>query len=328
VTASFKEYFDSDFLRIRDFLSWSMSADGGSTEPVRQPWNWMIDRWNFTSTVSVAMHATTHEQWARRIGIWSDGPGGQVVGLVLTEGEGRGEAFIQTGREELADAILHEMFDFIEERFPEGGGPSASAGERPDFVCLRLDPRFPRREEIACRRGFTREGGTEALAWLPASAAPCAELRTGYRLAQACEIRVADKARLHARAFGYADKGNGWIEAAIRAFTRLRLAPDYRPELDLIAMDQRGTPASMVGLWYDPACSWGILEPAGTAPDHGRRGLGRALVGEGMKRLAAAASSAGRGFDGLWVGSDQAFYLNVGFQILHRWGIWRKEWRR
>ena len=325
MTASFKEYFDTDFIRIRDFLSSSMSPEGGSTGPVRQPWNWMIDRWNFTSTVSVAMHATTHDQWARRIGIWSGGRGGQVVGLVLTEGEGRGEAFIQSGPEELPDAVLQEMFDFIEERYPEGGGPSASGGERPDFVCLRLDPRFPRREEMARRRGFTRDDGTEKEAWLPASAAPPACLPDGYRLVEAREISISEKALLHARAFGY---GGTWIEAAKRAFARLPLAPDYRPELDLIAVDQSGAPVSMVGLWYDPACAWGILEPAGTSRDHQRRGLCRALIGDGLKRLAAAAGAVGGRCDGRWVGSDQPFYLAVGFRVLNQWGVWRKEWRR
>ena len=69
--------------------------------------------------------------------------------------------------------------------------------------------------------------GRRKKAWLPASAAPSACLPDGYRLVEAREISVAEKALLHARAFGYAGT---WIEAAKRAFARLPLAPDYRPE--------------------------------------------------------------------------------------------------
>ncbi|MGA2976220.1 MAG: hypothetical protein ABSF77_12990 [Spirochaetia bacterium] len=88
-----KSYFDSDFIRIRDFLSHSMkSDDSGDNTPVFPPWNWWIDRWNFTPLVSTSMHGTSHETWASRIGIWerisSGANRGEIVGLVLSEGEG------------------------------------------------------------------------------------------------------------------------------------------------------------------------------------------------------------------------------------------------
>jgi predicted N-acetyltransferase YhbS len=109
-----------------------------------------------------------------------------------------------------------------------------------------------------------------------------------------------------------------------RAFARLPLAPDYRPDLDLVALAADGTPACMVGLWYDRYNSWGVLEPVGTNAAYRKRGLARALIGEGMRRLASIATADGGRFDGLWVGSDQPFYLAVGFRVMNRWPIWRK----
>jgi predicted N-acetyltransferase YhbS len=343
MTITFKPYFDSDFIRIRDFLSRSMHDGTASVRapgrrpakhgsPIRAPWNWWIDRWNFTPTVSVSMHRTSHETWANRIGIWELAEDGawqrEIVGLVLTEGEGRGECFIQSGPEELPDSVLEEMFDFIEERFPEGGGDDGRGGVRDDSVHLRLDPRFPRREAIARRRGFTREEWSEPLSWLPADRAPAAQLPSGYSLALGRDIGFYDKGLLHARAFGYTEKGDAAIAVSGKAFERLTLAPDYRPELDLVALDANGEPASMVGLWYDRGNGWGILEPVGTARAHQKRGLGKALIGEGMKRLAAIAQEEGARFDGLWVGSDQPFYLAVGFTVMNRWGVWEKERER
>jgi predicted N-acetyltransferase YhbS len=253
-------------------------------------------------------------------------PRGEIVGLVLTEGEGRGEAFIQSGPDELPDAVLEQMFDFIEERLPEGGSELRQGSGRIDVVNLRIDPRFPRREEIAGRRGFSRGTWSEPQSWLPAGRAPCAELPDGYRLALGRGISFAAKGLLHARSFGYAGEGDEILAVSARAFQKLTGAPDYRPDLDLVAIDRTGEPACMAGLWYDSVNGWGILEPLGTAPAHGRRGLARALIGEGMRRLGCLAAEEGGAFRGLWVGSDQPFYLAVGFEVANRWGVWRKEW--
>ncbi|MGA2976219.1 MAG: hypothetical protein ABSF77_12985 [Spirochaetia bacterium] len=90
------------------------------------------------------------------------------------------------------------MFDFIEERFPEAGAEVPNSVHRGDSVCLRIDPRFPQREKIALRRGFTRGNWSEPQAWLDAGKAPCSELPPGYRLASGRKVSFHDKALLHA----------------------------------------------------------------------------------------------------------------------------------
>jgi predicted N-acetyltransferase YhbS len=306
VAPAFKPYFDSDFTRIRDFLSVNAREADGS--PTRSPWNWWIDRWNFTPTVSCTMHGTSHEQWAAGIGLWQSA--GAIAGLVLHEGEGRGEAFIASGPGELPEGVLVEMLSFIDRR-----------GET---INLRIDPRFPLREELAGARGYAPTGNAEPLCWLEADGAPPPRLPDGFRLVEGRAISFGEKGLLHARSFGYADDASR-LPVSVKAFERLPLAPDYRPELDLVALDAEGTPACMVGLWYDRYSSWGILEPVGTNAAYRRRGLARALIGEGMERLASIAAREGGRFDGLWVGSDQPFYLAVGFRVANRWPIWRKQ---
>ncbi len=303
---AFKPYFDSDFIRVRDFLARSASEPGGT--PTRRPWNWWIDRWNFSPTVCCTMHGTTHERWAAGIGLWQ--ADGEIAGLVLHEGEGRGEAFIASGAEELPESVLLEMLAFIE--------------QRRETINLRIDPRFPLREALSRARGYLPADGAEPLCWLDAAAAPPPCLPDGFSTCEGRAISFADKALLHARAFGYANDA-ARLPTSARAFERLTLAPDYRPELDLVALDADGTPACMVGLWYDPRNCWGILEPVGTNSAYRRRGLARALIGEGMRRLASIAAAEGGRFDGLWVGSDQPFYLALGFRVTNRWPIWRKE---
>ncbi|KAB8139990.1 GNAT family N-acetyltransferase [Chloroflexia bacterium SDU3-3] len=314
MTIRFRPYFDSDFLRIRDFLSQSAREADGS--PTRQPWNWWIDRWSFTATVSCAMHRTTHEEWAERLGLWEqwDAPTRtwQLLGLVLNEGERRGEAFIQSGCAELPAPVLEEMFDFIEAHTDTSGG-----------VTLRLDPRFPQRMAIAERRGFARTDWQEPLSWLGVDAAPALALPPGYRLVEAHMVDVREKAALHARAFGYTDQPE-FVQSAALAFARLPLTPDYRGDLDLLVLDAAGTPVAMAGFWYDAANRWGALEPLGTDPQHRRLGLARSLIGEGMRRMVQLAGARGERLDGMWVGSDQPFYLAVGFAVQNRWSVWQK----
>lgn len=70
--------------------------------------------------------------------------------------------------------------------------------------------------------------------------------------------------------------------------------PGYRPELDLVVAARDGRVASFAILWLGPErggrCE-GQFEPVGTHPDFQRRGLGRALLLEGMRRLRAAGAT-------------------------------------
>lgn len=84
-----RDYQEDDFALVRKFLSESHRGHDVA-------WNWCIERWNFTYTLSAAMSGIAPKLRRRRIGLWEDGGG--IVALALTEGELRGEAFIQSRR--------------------------------------------------------------------------------------------------------------------------------------------------------------------------------------------------------------------------------------
>jgi mycothiol synthase len=67
-------------------------------------------------------------------------------------------------------------------------------------------------------------------------------------------------------------------------------APGYRPDLDLVAVAQDGRVVAFAVLWLGPDGE-GQFEPVGTHPDFQRRGLARALLLEGMRRLRAAGAT-------------------------------------
>jgi ribosomal protein S18 acetylase RimI-like enzyme len=65
----------------------------------------------------------------------------------------------------------------------------------------------------------------------------------------------------------------------------LARSPLYQPELDLVASSPDGTVAAFSLVWLDPVTGSGTFEPVGCVPAHRRRGLSRALMAEGLRRL-------------------------------------------
>jgi mycothiol synthase len=73
---------------------------------------------------------------------------------------------------------------------------------------------------------------------------------------------------------------------------RLRMlsGPAYRADLDLVVAAPDGRVVAFAILWLGPAGE-GQFEPVGTIPEFQRRGLARALLLEGFRRLRAAGAT-------------------------------------
>jgi len=101
-------------------------------------------------------------------------------------------------------------------------------------------------------------------------------------------------------------------------------APLYRRDLDLVAVAPGGDLAAFCTLWFDDVTRTAAFEPVGTHPDHQRRGLGRALMAEGLRRVA------GLGATLCTVGSYSepagALYASLGFIEYDLSEPWEKIW--
>ncbi|HMO57810.1 MAG TPA: GNAT family N-acetyltransferase [Roseiflexaceae bacterium] len=62
-------------------------------------------------------------------------------------------------------------------------------------------------------------------------------------------------------------------------------APTYTPDLDLVVEAPDGSLAACCIIWHDVANRFGVFEPVGCHPDHRRRGITRAMLFDGLRRL-------------------------------------------
>jgi|SRR5579884_558378 len=195
----------------------------------------------------------------------------------------------------------------------------AAAGSERLIVLSRGDDLLTRR--LLAERGYT-VGEEELRLERPLSAPlPDAPLPAGFRFRTLdAETEFEDWARLYREAIGPRER-------AVRKWRAYRADPDYLPDLDLVVADASDRIAAVCN------CSVARLEAEHLEVKEGRtepvmvrasdrgRGLGRAVVREGLRRLAASGLSVAR----LTTEADNLtahrLYSSFGYREIYR-ALW------
>jgi len=98
-----------------------------------------------------------------------------------------------------------------------------------------------------------------------------------------------------------------------------RCTPNYRKDLNIVVHAPDGSFAAYCGMWYEATNSFVYVEPVRTDPDYRGMGLGTAAVLEGIGRCGEEGATVA------YVGSDQPFYLEMGFEKLFDIPLWAKQ---
>jgi predicted N-acetyltransferase YhbS len=89
-------------------------------------------------------------------------------------------------------------------------------------------------------------------------------------------------------------------------------------DLKIVIAAPNGEFVSICGMFYQPQGRYSYVEPVATDPDYRRLGLGKAAVLEGIRRCVVL------GAVEAFVGSNQAFYLALGFEVQTVSQCWRR----
>ncbi|GAA2154139.1 acetyltransferase (GNAT) family protein [Humibacillus xanthopallidus] len=295
---------DDDFWLVRGLL-----LDTYPITPV--DFNWEIRRWD--GQRFYREHQDPDPDAAARIHLW-EGDGGRLVGAVHEEDAGN--AFLELHPD--YRHIEEEMIVWAEEHLAVTTGDGA--GRQLNVFAFDYDVV---RRRILERRGFERlpGGAVTRRLRLGNRSVPTAQLPLGYNL-RTTRPGVGDAQRI-------ADLLNAAFDRTIhtaaeyQAFTSS--SPSFRHDLDLVAEGPDGSFAAYAGVTYDSINRRGIFEPVCTDPRHQRRGLARALMLEGIRRVRALGAA-----DVYVSTGDQnpagELYDSVGFTESYSGASWRRAW--
>ena len=136
------------------------------------------------------------------------------------------------------------------------------------------------------------------------------------------EGEIEDYVELHRAVFGSNNMTVEWR-------TRTLSCPEYRSDLDLVAVAPDGRLAAFCVCWLGEDSEgrlWGQVEPMGVHEDYRKLGLGLAILSEGLQRLHQC------GAESVYVETDKhrnaalGLYGVVGFRVIRDILVYRKDY--
>lgn len=269
-------------------------------QPDNRDGNWFQPIWEYAYT-----HPYFDEESVGRIGIWEDA--GAIVGVATYESR-LGEAFFQVHPDYAY--LKPAMLDYAEGHL-RGAADDGRAYLRayvPDFDAAL--------ERTVIRRDYSADPDWDR----PISQLvipdpfPVIRLPAGFRLTSLAEENDLVKLdRVLWRGFNHPGEPPA---DGIEDRKKMQSGPHFRKDLNIAAVAPSGVFVAFSGLWFDLHNCFGYVEPVATDPDYRRMGLGAAAVLEGIRRCGELSAAVA------YVGSDQPFYLAMGFSILYTLKCW------
>jgi ribosomal protein S18 acetylase RimI-like enzyme len=227
------------------------------------------------------------------------------------------------------DSLADEILRWAEERRRSLGRPGneqipkayAMLGE--NTVSTKALESDQQRIALLLRSGYARTDRFHVLYSRSLVEAPIAQpdLDAGLRLRHATDDDLDARVDVHRDAWSV--WGNSKV--TVETYSRLRSAPLYDPELDVVLENSNGKFLSYCIGWLDSANGIGHFEPVGCRPDFTGRGYARAVTIEGLRRMQA------RGLHTALVGTEsvnqraRVLYPSCGFVEVDRAHYYVKE---
>lgn len=289
-----RSYVAQDYQAIRRFLSQNLLLNGTVQK------SWHVSRWDYWRWH--VLENITHAELEKVIHLWET-PSGKLGAVLHPEGDG--EAFLEISPELVSKKLIEEMIIEAEAALSTR---NLSGSCELTIWSIHEDAL---REQVLIERGYSRGETPEYLRWRDINdPIPSYQIETGYTIRS-----LGDHTELPARSWAswrafHPDEPDvayqGW-----EWYLNVQKADGYRQDMDLVAVAQDGVIAGFCTVWFDPATHTGMFEPVGVVPEHKQKGLGKALMYEGLARLESL--GARRAFVGSYGPIAHALYESAGF---------------
>lgn len=204
------------------------------------------------------------------------------------------------------EAVVRDALDDLRARVQVAGAPAPSVTvyvneDEEAYIALLERLGFSASEEMVC---FAQALSGD----LPAPALP-----DGFYFLERVQPDDAER-----RALAHKDAFQPHSKMTPEHYRAFMGAPDYDPSLDIAVVAPDGTVVAFAMAWLDAENALGVFEPVGTRHAFHRRGLGKAALHEGMRRLQA------RGAQTVLVNCEagnagnRQFYQSAGFGVANR----------
>lgn len=265
---------NDDYWRIREFLRLVMQANQ------RRELSWHVARWDYW--IWFANPDIEKMILEENVFIWETETG--QIAAVLNP-EGHGHAFPQIHPNFRTSELDEEMIAIAEEHLST---TDKDGRQKLNFWIDSKDKSF---QEILTRRGFHRVELSEAQEFQHRRSLdeplPDVPLISGYTIrSQGDGLELLE--RCYASGLGF---HNDDVHIARdnrdhpNWYHHIQSAPLYRRDLDIVAVASDGSIASFCTIWFDDVTRTAYIEPVATVPAHQRKGLGKAVILEGLHRI-------------------------------------------
>lgn len=245
---------------------------------------------------------------------------GQLVAILMPDG-GPGEAHMLVHPILRTLELEEEMLGVAEERLAtvqlDGSRKLCVWAPEPDRL----------RQDLLSRQGY-RKGDWPEHQWRRGLETPIPDvpIHPGYSLRSLGDgLELLE--RCYASGLGFHE---GDINIAVHNredptwYRNIQTAPLYRRDLDLVAIAPDGAIAAFCTIWFDDVTRSAYFEPVATVPAHQRRGLGKAILAEGLRRLKRMGATVA--FVGGFSPAANALYQSVMGSEHELYEPWVKEW--